>query len=76
TGQVVDASPERRRGEPTGREPVVPQSLRSGQDSPAVRGPEAVVPEPGVRPVIEGVVRSVEARVVRSVEGGLVRPAE
>ncbi|MGC9474272.1 hypothetical protein ACP4I1_08965 [Streptomyces sp. WG4] len=75
-GQVVDASPERRRGEPTGREPVVPQSLRSGQDSPAVRGPEAVVPEPGLRPVIEGVVRSVEARVVRPVEDGLVRPAE
>ncbi|MET9991220.1 hypothetical protein ABZ061_16845 [Streptomyces mutabilis] len=76
TGQVVDASPERRRGEPTGREPVVPQSLRSGQDSPAVRGPEAVVPEPGLRPVIEGVVRSVAARVVRPVEDGLVRPAE
>ncbi|MDN3252295.1 hypothetical protein [Streptomyces sp. MA25(2023)] len=75
-GQVVDASPERRRGEPTGREPVVPRSLRSGQDSPAVRGPEAVVPEPGLRPVIEGVVRSVEARVVRPVEDGLVRPAE
>ncbi|MFE9055015.1 hypothetical protein [Streptomyces mutabilis] len=76
TGQVVDASPERRQGEPTGREPVVPQSLRSGQDSPAVRGPEAVVPVPGLRPVIEGVVRSVEARVVRPVEDGLVRPAE
>ncbi len=76
TGQVVDASPERRRGEPTGREPVVPQSLRSGQDSPVVGGPEAVVPEPGLRPVIEGVVRSVEARVVRPAETRLVRPAE
>ncbi|WP_191884679.1 hypothetical protein [Streptomyces mutabilis] len=67
TGQVVDASPERRRQEPAARGPVVPQGLRSGQEPPAARGPGAVVPEPGLRPVTEGVVRPVEDRVVRPV---------
>ncbi len=75
TAQVGEASPERRWEEPAAvPEPVVPQGLRSGQDSPAAQEAEAVVPDPGRRPATEGVIRVVEDSLVRPVSDRVVRP--
>ncbi|WCN07324.1 hypothetical protein [Streptomyces sp. M92] len=67
TGQVVDVSQQRPSEEPAAREPVVPEGLRSSQDSPTGRAHEVAVPGLGLRHVTEDVVRPVEDRVVRPV---------
>ncbi|MFC7895340.1 hypothetical protein [Streptomyces sp. NPDC057381] len=67
TGQVVDVSQQRPGEEPAARKPVVPQDLRSSQDSPTGRAHEVAVPDLGLRHVTGDVVRPVEDRVVRPV---------